>query len=341
MSRDSEYRAPATISVGFPGTIGNTPHIRLPKLSAALGRTIVGKAEFLNPGGSVKDRAAKGIVEDAVARGVLRHGGTVVEGTAGNTGIALSLMANALGYRTIISMPDDQSPEKYELLRTYGADVRVVKAVPFANLDHFYHVAQRIASETPGAFWADQFNNTANRRTHYATTGPEIWSSIGSELTAFVASCGTGGTLAGAGAFLKDRDPKIRVALCDPMDSVLFSYVTRGVLEAAGDSKIEGIGIKRITKNFDGARIDDALQVDDRTMIEMAHWLVREEGLYVGGSAALNVVGAARFARTLPAGSVVATILCDGGERYRSRMWNRAWLEQHERVPQAHDLSFL
>lgn len=238
-----------TAQTGFGGAISNTPHIRLPKLSAALGRTIVGKAEFLNPGGSVKDRAAKGIVEDAQARGTLRPGGTIVEGTAGNTGIALTLIGNALGYPTIISLPDDQSPEKYELLRTYGADVRIVKTVPFANPENFYHVARRIAEETPGALWADQFNNTANRRFHYATTGPEIWSAFGNELRAFVAACGTGGTLAGTGAYLKGQNPAIRVVLSDPIDSVLFSYVKRGVLEATGDSNAEGIGIKRITDN--------------------------------------------------------------------------------------------
>ncbi len=339
MQRSSSNRM--TARSGLAGAIGNTPHIRLPKLSAALGRTIIGKAEFLNPGGSVKDRAAIGIVDEAEARGALRYGGTIVEGTAGNTGIALALIGNSRGYRTIICLPDDQSPEKYELLRTYGADVRIVKAVPFANSDHFYHVARRTAAETPGAFWADQFNNMANRRAHYATTGPEIWASFGSELAAFVAACGTGGTLAGIGTFLKEKDPAIRVVLCDPMDSALFSYVKRGVLEAAGASKIEGIGIKRITENFKDAPVDDALQVDDRAMIEMAYWLLREEGLFVGGSAALNVLGAARFARTLPSGSVVATILCDGGERYRSRMWDLAWLEQHDCVPQASDLSFV
>lgn len=330
-----------TVSTGFGGAIGNTPHIRLPKLSAALGRTIVGKAEFLNPGGSVKDRAAHGIVADAEARGALRPGGTIVEGTAGNTGIALTLIGNARGYSTIICIPDDQAPEKYELLRTYGADVRVIKAVPFANPENFYHVARRIASETPGALWADQFNNTANRAVHYATTGPEIWSSLGSELAAFVASCGTGGTLAGTATFLKEQNPAIRVVLCDPQDSVLFSYVKRGVLEASGDSEIEGIGIKRITENFKAAPVDDALQVDDRATVEMAYWLLREEGLFVGGSAALNVLGAARYARNLPRGSVVVTILCDGGERYLSRMWNRAWLEEHACVPHASDLSFV
>jgi cysteine synthase A len=291
---------PAT---GFAGAVGNTPHIVLPKLSAALQRTIVGKAEFLNPGGSVKDRAARGIVEDAEARGTLRPGGTIVEGTAGNTGIALSLIANARGYRSIICVPDDQSPEKYALLRTNGADLRIVPAAPFTNPDNYYHAARRIAEETPGAVWADQFNNVANRRAHYATTGPEIWSAFGSEITAFVAACGTGGTLAGTATFLKERNPQVRTVLCDPFGSVLCSYVKTGELVATGESNIEGIGIKRITENFEGAPIDDALAVDDRSMVEMAYWLLREEGLFVGGSAALNVVGAARYARTLPKGA--------------------------------------
>jgi cysteine synthase A len=326
---------------GFIGAIGNTPHIALPKLSEALGRTIVGKAEFLNPGGSVKDRAAKGIVEDAEARGALRPGGTIVEGTAGNTGIALSLIANARGYRSIICIPDDQSPEKYDMLRTFGADLRIVPSAPFTNPKNYYHVAREVAEATPGAMWADQFNNVANRRAHYASTGPEIWAAFGTEITAFAAACGTGGTLAGTAMFLKEQHPSIRTVLCDPLGSALFSYVKTGELNATGDSNAEGIGIKRITENFKGAPIDDALQVDDRAMVEMVYWLLREEGLYVGGSAALNVVGAARYAKTLPKGSTVVTILCDGGDRYRSRLWNRAWLQENDCAPQAHDLSFL
>jgi cysteine synthase len=326
---------------GFIGAIGNTPHVILPKLSEALGRTIVGKAEFLNPGGSVKDRAAKGIVEDAEARGALRPGGTIVEGTAGNTGIALSLIANARGYRSIICIPDDQSPEKYDMLRTFGADLRIVPAAPFTNPKNYYHVAREIAEATPGAVWADQFNNVANRRAHYSSTGPEIWAAFGTEITAFAAACGTGGTLAGTALFLKEQHPSIRTVLCDPMGSALFSYVKTGEMNVTGDSNAEGIGIKRITENFKGAPIDDALQIDDRTMVEMVYWLLREEGIYVGGSAALNVVGAARYAKTLPKGSTVVTILCDGGDRYRSRLWNRAWLQENDCAPQSHDLSFL
>jgi cysteine synthase A len=299
-------RAVVTPRNGFSGAIGNTPLVALPKLSNAIGRRIFGKAEFLNPGGSVKDRAALGIVEDAERSGRLRPGGTIVEGTAGNTGIALALLANARGYRAIIVVPDDQSPEKIALLETIGADVRVVPAVPFANPANYYHVAREIAERTPGAAWSDQFDNTANRRAHYETTGPEIWNDLGPELGAFVAACGTGGTLAGTGAFLRERDSNVRVVLCDPMGSALYAYVKTGELVTEGDSNAEGIGIKRITKNFGSTPVDDAIRVDDRTMTEMAAWLLREEGLYLGGSAALNVAGAARYAKTLPPGSVLA-----------------------------------
>jgi len=328
-------------TTGLAGTIGNTPHIVLPKLSAAIGRTIVGKAEFLNPGGSVKDRAALGIVTDAERSGRLQPGGTIVEGTAGNTGIALALLANARGYASIIVVPDDQSVEKIALLTTYGADVRVVPAVPFANPENYYHVARRIAEETPGAAWSDQFNNTANRTAHYTTTGPEIWDAFGSSLTAFIAAAGTGGTLAGTSMFLKERNANVRTVVCDPYGSSLYSHVRCGTLDAEGDSNAEGIGIKRITENFAGAPVDDAIRIDDRTMVEMAAWLLREEGLYLGGSASLNVAGAARFARTLPPGSIVVTILCDGGERYRSKLWNPVWQAENDSVPHATDLSFL
>ncbi len=289
----------------------------------------------------MKDRAARGIVDDAERTGRLLPGGTIVEGTAGNTGIALALLANARGYRAVIVVPDDQSPEKIGLLHTFGADVRVVPAVPFANPENYYHVAKRIAEEIPGAVWADQFDNVANKRAHYETTGPEIWEATGSELGAFVAACGTGGTLAGTAQFLKERNPGIRTVLCDPYGSALYAYVKTGELAVEGDSNAEGIGIKRITKNFAGAPVDDALRIDDRTMVEMAAWLLREEGIYVGGSAALNVAGAARFARSLPPGSTVATIVCDGGDRYRSRLWNDAWRAENDCTPVATDLSFL
>ncbi|MBV8353824.1 MAG: pyridoxal-phosphate dependent enzyme, partial [Candidatus Eremiobacteraeota bacterium] len=252
---------------GLSGTIGNTPHIVLEKLSSALGRTIVGKAEFLNPGGSVKDRAALGIVDAAERDGRLRPGGTIVEGTAGNTGIALALLGAARGYRTIIVIPDDQSAEKIALLRTFGADVRVVKAAPFTNDENYYHVARRIAESTPSAIWADQFNNTANRDAHEATTGQEIWAAFGSSLAAFVAATGTGGTLAGVSRALKRRDANIKIVAADPMGSVIYSHVKTGDLTPEGDSEVEGIGIKRITENFKDTQVDDAIRVEDRAWI--------------------------------------------------------------------------
>jgi cysteine synthase len=332
---------PSQIADGFVGAIGNTPLIALPKLSAAVGRTVMGKAEYLNPGGSVKDRAARGIVEAFEAEGRLRAGGTVVEGTAGNTGIGLVLVGNARGYRTVIVMPDDQAEEKYALLRAYGADLRVVEAVAYTNQANYYHEARRVAESIPGAVWANQFENTANRDAHERTTGPEILVQTGGRLDAFVAAAGTGGTIAGVGRALKAHDAAIRVVLCDPYGSALYSYVKTGKLAVEGDSNAEGIGIKRLVANFAGAPVDDAVRVDDRTMVEMAHWLLREEGLFVGGSAALNVAGAARYARTLPEGSTVVTVLCDGGDRYRSRLYDAAWLAENDVTPSATDLSFL
>ncbi|BDE07069.1 cysteine synthase A [Vulcanimicrobium alpinum] len=326
---------------GVAGTIGNTPLIALPKLSAAIGRTILGKAEFLNPGGSVKDRAARGIIDDFERRGLLAPGGTIVEGTAGNTGIGLTVVANGRGYRTVIVVPDDQAPEKYALLRTLGADLRIVAAVPFADPANYYHQARALAESMPGAVWANQFENLANRDAHEATTGPEIYDQAGGALDAFVTSAGTGGTIGGVSRALKARDASIRTVLADPYGSALYSYVKHGTLDVEGDSNAEGIGIKRIVANFSGAPVDDALRVDDRAMVEMAHWLTHHEGLFVGGSAALNVVGAARFARMLPEGARVATILCDGGDRYRSRLYDAAWLAEKELTPSATDLSFL
>ena len=330
-----------TTAGGFSGAIGNTPLIRLPKLSAFTGREIYGKAEYLNPGGSVKDRAALGIIEDFERRGLLKAGGVVVEGTAGNTGMGLTLVGNARGYRTIIAMPDDQAPEKYALLRAYGADLRVIPAAPYTNDANYYHEARRIAESIPGAVWVNQFENTVNRDTHARTTGPEIIAQLDGTLDAFVAAAGTGGTIAGTGRALKAHDPAIRVVLCDPYGSALYNYVKHGELKAEGDSDAEGIGIKRLVANFKDAPVDDALRVNDRDMIEMAHWLIREEGLFLGGSAALNVTGAARYAATLPAGSRVVTILCDGGDRYRSRIYSDAWLAENGLTPQANDLSFL
>jgi len=321
--------------------VGNTPLIRIPKLSAAIGRSILGKAEHLNPGGSVKDRAAKFIIEDAEASGRLKPGGTIVEGTAGNTGIALALLGNAHGYRTIIVVPDDQSPEKFDLLRVFGADVRAVPYAPFADPNNYYHVARRIAESTSNAIWGDQFNNLANKRAHFETTGPEIWNDTGGAVDAFVAAAGTGGTIAGVSAALKQRNPKVRTVLADPAGSSLYSYIKCGTLDFEGDSITEGIGIKRITDNFKDALVDDALRVDDRSTVEMAHFLLREEGLLLGSSAALNVTAAARIAKELPAGSTVVTVLCDGGARAMSRLYNDAWHAENDLKPTARSLEFL
>jgi cysteine synthase len=315
---------------GFSGAVGATPLIELRELSRELGRRILGKAEFLNPGGSVKDRAARGIVDDAEARGALRPGGTIVEGTAGNTGIALALVANERGYSSIIVVPDDQSQEKIDLLRAYGADVRVVPAVGFTNPENYYHVARRIAEQVPGAFWANQFENTANRRAHETSTGPEIWAQTGGRIDAFVAAAGTGGTIAGVSTALKSCNPQVLTVLCDPMGSALYNYVNIGELKPEGDSDLEGIGIKRLTANFAGAPVDRAIRGTDADAIAMAHWLLEREGIFVGGSSGLNVVGAARIARELPEGSTVVTILCDGGQRYLSRMFNDDWMQKND-----------
>jgi len=327
--------------MGFSQSVGKTPLIELHNLSNRLRRRILGKAEFLNPGGSVKDRAAKFIVDAAEASGTLLPGGTIVEGTAGNTGIALALIANERGYRSIIVVPDDQSMEKIELLRACRAEVRVVPAMPFSNDGNYYHVARRIASETPNAIWADQFENLANRRAHEETTGPELWEQTEGKVDAFVTSAGTGGTISGVSTALKSRNEEILTVLCDPMGSALYNYLTCGELLAEGDSKLEGIGIKRLTANFAGAPIDRAVRIADRDAIEMVHWLLKHEGLFVGGSSGLNVLGAARTARDLPEGSTVVTILCDGGQRYLSRLFNEKWLREHDSMPHSEDLRFV
>lgn len=329
------------IAAGFGGGVGNTPLIELRNLSKALNRRILGKAEFLNPGGSVKDRAAKGILDDAESNGSIAPGGTIVEGTAGNTGIALTLIGNERGYRSIIVVPDDQSQEKIGLLRAYGADVRVVPSVPFTNENNYYHVARRIAEETPNSLWANQFENTANRGYHEKTTGPEIWEQTGGTIDAFVAAAGTGGTVAGVSSALKARSERVITVLCDPMGSALFNYVNCRELKPEGESDLEGIGIKRLTKNFAEAPIDRAIRASDKDAIAMVQWLLRNEGLFVGGSAGLNVLGAARIARELPEGSTVATILCDGGSRYLSRLFNEQWLRENGHLPLPAGLEFV
>ncbi len=326
---------------GFSGAVGRTPLVELRKLSHLLKRRILGKAEFLNPGGSVKDRAAKGIIDDAESGGKLWAGGTIVEGTAGNTGIALTLIGNERGYRAIIVVPDDQSQEKIDLLRAYGADVRVVPAAPFTSEKNYYHIARAVAEQTTNSLWANQFENVANRRYHEQTTGPEIWEQTGGRIDAFVAAAGTGGTVAGVSTALKARSARVLAVLCDPMGSALYNFVNCGELLAQGDSDLEGIGIKRLTKNFAGAPIDRAIRADDKAAVAMVHWLLHSEGLFVGGSSGLNVTGAARIARELPEGSTVVTILCDGGERYMSRLFNEEWLRKNGHLPLPKDLEFL
>jgi cysteine synthase A len=315
------------IKRGFPGTVGDTPLIRLNRLSDETGCDILGKAEFLNPGGSVKDRAALFIIRDAEERGLLRPGGVVVEGTAGNTGIGLALIANARGCRAIIVIPETQSQEKIELLRICGAEVRPVPAVPYRDPRNYVKLSGRLAEEI-GGFWANQFDNVANRRAHYETTGPEIWAQTDGRLDVWVASTGTGGTLAGVGQFLKEKKPSVRVILADPMGSGLYSYVKTGEIKLEGSSVTEGIGNSRVTQNLAGAPIDDAVRVDDRTALTILYRLLKEEGLYLGGSSGINVGAAVAVARELGPGHTIVTVLCDGGERYRSRLYNPVWLWQ-------------
>ena len=329
------------IRIGFANSVGNTPLIEIESLSKATGCTILGKAEFLNPGGSVKDRAALFMVLEAEKAGTIQAGGTIVEGTAGNTGIGLSLVANARGYRSVIVMPSNQSQEKIDLLRTLGAEVELTNPVPFSNPDNYYHVARRRAEEIENAFWANQFENLSNSDAHYHTTAPEIWRQTGGELDGVVMSSGTGGTIGGVTAYLKEQNPKIATYLIDPTGSGLYSYITTGEFKAEGNSITEGIGINRATANFNRARLDGAFQGTDQQVIEMAQYLLKHDGLFVGSSAALNVVGAVKLARKLGKGHTIATILCDGGGRYQSRMYNPQWLAEKGLTPIAQGLEFI
>lgn len=314
---------------GFIGAIGNTPLIRLKRLSEETGCEILGKAEFMNPGGSVKDRAASAIVQRAEARGELHPGGTVVEGTAGNTGIGLAHVCNARGYRCVIVMPDNQSAEKYQLLAMLGAEVHQVPVVPYSNPNQYQKVAQRLAASLPNAVWSNQFDNTANRDVHFATTGPEIWAQTGGRLDAFVAASGTGGTFAGVAAFLKSRRARVRCVLADPPGSSLYSFVRTGTLQATGSGSItEGIGIGRITANLKDAPIDDAVHVEDTETVRMVYRLLLEEGLFLGSTSGINAAAAVSVARELGPGHTIVTVLCDSGAKYQSRLFNREWLEQ-------------
>jgi cysteine synthase A len=312
--------------------IGNTPLVRINHLSDATGCEILGKAEFMNPGGSVKDRAALGIVRDAERRGLLKPGGIIVEGTAGNTGIGLSVVANALGYSTVIVMPDNQSQDKVDTLRAYGAEVRLVPAVPFKNPEHFVHQSRRLAEELNasapnGAAWANQFDNLANRDFHEQTTGPEIWEQTGGSIDAFICSTGTGGTLAGTARALKSRNPKVTIGLADPQGSALYNWFTHGELRAEGGSISEGIGNSRVTANLEGTPIDRAYQLPDSESIPLVYELIRREGLLLGGSSGVNLAGAVRLAREIGPGHVIVTLLCDSGLRYRQRLFNREFLK--------------
>jgi cysteine synthase A len=311
--------------------IGRTPLILLEHASEATGCRIYGKAEFMNPGGSVKDRAALFIVKDAEERGLLRPGGVIVEGTAGNTGIGLALVANARGYRTVIVIPETQSQEKKDALRQFGADLREVPAAPYANPNNYVKVSGRLAeaiakAEPAGAIWANQFDNVANRRGHYETTGPEIWEQTGGRIDAFVSAVGTGGTLAGIGMFLKERNPKIVVALADPPGASLYNWYRNGALKAEGSSITEGIGQSRITKNLEGAPVDDAFLIPDSESVPVVFELLKREGLLMGTSTGVNVAGAIRLARALGPGRTIVTILADGGQRYASRLFNPEFL---------------
>ena len=312
--------------------IGNTPLIRLRKASELTGCTILGKAEFMNPGGSVKDRAALGILQDAVARGALTPGqpGTIVEGTAGNTGIGIALAANAMGWRSVIVVPETQAKEKLDYLRMIGADLRLVPAKPFADPGNYVHVSRRLAEEL-GAVWANQFDNLANARAHEATTGPEIWAQAAGRVDAFTCACGTGGTLAGVARALKARDPKLRIVLADPEGSALASWVKTGELKASGNSITEGIGqAARAPGNLAQARevIDDALTITDTEALEQVFDLQAHEGISVGGSAGLNVAAAIRLARQMGPGHRIVTILCDGAARYQSKLFNPDFLRE-------------
>jgi cysteine synthase A len=318
-----------SVREGFVGAVGNTPLIRLRRLSEETGCEILGKAEFMNPGGSVKDRAAKWIVLDAERRGVLRPGGTVVEGTAGNTGIGIAHVCNARGYRCVIVMPDNQSAEKYQIIEALGAELIKVPAVPYSNPNQYQKVAGRLAQELPNAVWANQFDNTANRDAHFESTGPEIWHGTDGKIDAFCAATGTGGTLAGVARYLKSRSGAVRIVLIDPPGSALYHYIKDGELKSDGGSSItEGIGTGRVTANLAGAPIDDALRIADDETLHYVYRLLREEGLLLGSTAGINVAGAVRVARQLGPGHTIVTILCDGGAKYQSRLFNKAWIEE-------------
>ncbi|MCK4866671.1 MAG: cysteine synthase A, partial [Alphaproteobacteria bacterium] len=318
---------------GFTDAIGNTPLIKLRKASELTGCTILGKAEFMNPGGSVKDRAALSIVEDAERRGTLRPGGVIVEGTAGNTGIGLALVADARGYRSIIVIPETQSQEKKDMIRLAGAELREVPAVPYKNPDNYVKISGRLAeeineSEPNGAIWANQFDNTANRDAHYNTTGPEIWNQTDGKVDGFICSVGSGGTLNGVSMALKERNKDIVIGLADAMGSALYNFYDHGELKSEGSSITEGIGQGRITANLEGLALHVPFQVPDDEALPLLFNLLMEEGLCLGGSSGINIAGAIRLARHMGPGHTIVTLLCDSGQRYMSKLYNPAFLRE-------------
>lgn len=314
------------IKNGFVGSVGNTPLIRLNSFSEETGCEILAKAEFLNPGGSVKDRAALYIIEDAEKKGLLKPGGTVVEGTAGNTGIGLAHICNAKGYKCLIIIPNTQSQEKIDALRILGAEVRTVPAVPYKDPNNYVKLSGRIAAELDNAIWANQFDNLANRLAHYETTGPEIWRQTNGTVDAWTAATGTGGTFAGVSLYLKAQNPQVKCVVADPMGSGLYSYVKTGEIKTEGSSITEGIGNSRITANMEGVPIDDAIQIDDPKALQVVYQLLKKDGLLMGGSTGINVGAAVALAKQMGPGHTIATILCDNGSRYQSRIFNPEWL---------------
>ena len=314
---------------GLTSSIGNTPMIRINSLSEETGCEILGKAEFMNPGGSVKDRAALWMIQEAEKSGALKPGGTVVEGTAGNTGIGLAHVCNNRGYKTMIYMPDNQSQEKVDLLRTLGAEVRVVPTVPYANDMNFQKQAGRFAATLDNAIWANQFDNTANSLAHYKSTGPEIWAQTDGGVDASTCAVGTGGTLAGTSLYLKEQNSDVKIILADPMGSALFNWVTTGeATMTPGPSMTEGIGNSRVTGNLAPAKIDDAIQVDDQEMVDMVYRMLQQEGWFFGSSSGINLGAAVKIAKDLGPGHTIVTILCDGGSKYQSRLYNPDFLAE-------------
>ncbi len=323
--------ASSAIRHDFAALVGNTPLVRLKGVSEMTGCEILGKCEFLNPGGSVKDRAALAIITDAEERGQLRPGGVIVEGTAGNTGIGLALVGNTRGYRTVIVIPETQSAEKMDMLRLVGAELRPVPAVPYRDPNNYVKVAGRLAeelarSEPNGAIWANQFDNVANRTGHYRTTGPEIWEQTDGKVDGFVSAIGTGGTLAGVAMFLKERNPAVRIVAADPMGAALYNFYKHGELKSEGTSITEGIGQGRVTKNVDGTPVDFAYRIPDSEALPIVFDLLKEEGLCLGGSTGINVAGAIRLAKDLGPGHTIVTILADFGTRYQSKLFNPEFL---------------